>query len=292
MVDTALENKKYRSAKASKITKHVLIYIDLVILSIIWLFPFVYLIAQSLSKTYIYGNFFPTPDQLTFNNYVVLFTDTTYPYWRWFLNTLLIALATAVLQTILVLMTSYALSRLRFKGRTLIMKMILILGMFPGFLGMVVILFLLKLLNMNGNIFSLILVYCGGSAMNYYIAKGFFDTIPKSLDEAVYIDGGNNNTVFWKIIMPLSKPIIIYTILISFTAPWGDYLLASYLAQGNQQLFNVAVGLQQMTSLGNIEKYFTVFCAGGVFVSIPIMALFFWLQKYYVEGIAGGAVKG
>lgn len=182
MVDTALENKKYRSAKAGKITKHVLTYINLAVLSVIWLFPFVYLIAQSLSKTYIYGNFFPTADQLTFHNYVALFTDSTYPYWRWFLNTLVIALVTAILQTILVLMTSYALSRLRFKGRTFIMKMILILGMFPGFLGMVVILFLLKLLNMNGNIFSLILVYCGGSAMNYYIAKGFFDTIPKSLD--------------------------------------------------------------------------------------------------------------
>ena len=128
--------------------------------------------------------------------------------------------------------------------------------------------------------------------MQYYIAKGFFDTIPKSLDEAAMIDGANKNTIFFKIIMPLSKPIIVYTLLISFTAPWGDFMTASYIAGGNPSMMTVAVGLQQMITLTQRVQMFPTFCAGGVVVAIPIMALFFWLQKYYVEGITGGAVKG
>ncbi len=292
MANNVLDSgRKYRSQKAAKTTKQVLTYIFLVIISFIWLLPFAYFISQSFADIFYPGDFFPRPGNFTFQNYIDLFTDSTYPYWKWFLNTLIIASCTAILQTILVLLTSYALSRLRFKGRTAIMKMILILGMFPGFLGMIIVYFLLGMVGLNTSIYSLILIYIGGSAMGYYIAKGFFDTISKSLDEAVLIDGGTNNTVFWKIIMPLSKPIIVYTILISFTGPWGDYMMAAYLAQGNQNMFNVAVGLQQMLAR-EASTYFTTFCAGGVFVSIPIMTLFFILQRYYVEGIAGGAVKG
>ena len=172
------------------------------------------------------------------------------------------------------------------------MKMMLILGMFPGFLSMLAVLFILKLLHLNSSILGLVLIYAAGSAMGYYISKGFFDTIPKSLDEAVLIDGGTKNTVFWKIILPLSKPIIVYTILMSFTAPWGDYMMASYVAQGRSTMWNVAVGLQQLLSRGNIETYFPRFCAGAVITSLPIMILFFALQKYYVEGVTGGSVKG
>ena len=172
------------------------------------------------------------------------------------------------------------------------MKLILILGMFPGFLGMLVVFYILTLLGLSTSIYSLILVYTAGSAMSYYVAKGFFDTIPKSLDEAVLIDGGSKNTVFWKVILPLSKPIIIYTILCSFTGPWGDFMFGSYIVK-NASLppsgYTVAVGLQSIVADPN---YYGVFCAGAVLVSIPITALFFWLQRYYVEGIAGGAVKG
>lgn len=282
--------RRYSSHKARDLTKRTFIYIILVLMSIFWLFPFVYLIFQSFAKTYSHGSFFPK--EWTLDNYAGLFTDTAYPFFRWFINTFLIALATAVLQSILVLMTSYALSRLRFKGRQAIMKMILILGMYPGFLGMVVIYYILQLIGLDQSIYSLIIIYVGSSAMGYYIAKGFFDTIPKSLDEAVLIDGGTKNTVFWKVIMPLSKPIIIYTVLMSFTAPWGDYMLAAYLAQGKAPMFNVAVGLRQMLTKDNIDIYFPRFCAGAVITSIPITVLFFSMQRYYVEGIAGGAVKG
>ncbi len=298
-----VSQQKYRSQKAVKITKQVLTYIFLTIISIIWIIPFIYLLSQSFISMegraagidpYSFGQFFPTfgpTGNFTFNNYVTLFNDPAYPFITWWVNTLIIAIVSSILQTILTLLTSYTLSRLRFKGRQGIMKLILVLGMFPGFLGMIINYYILDLLGLTSSIFSLILLYISGSMMNYYISKGFFDTISKSLDEAVLIDGGTNNTVFWRIIMPLSKPIIVYTILISFTGPWGDYMMAAYLAHGNQEMFNVAVGLQQMLEKG-AGTYFTTFCAGAVFVSIPIMILFFILQRYYVEGIAGGAVKG
>lgn len=295
--------QSYRSHKRAIITRNVLVYTLLVIISIIWLVPFVYLVVQSFANIYSPRYFIPfanTPENLaagypvwTMVNYKTLFTDSSYHFGRWYLNTLIISAISSAIETVLVLGTSYAFSRLRFKMRQAYMKLILILGMFPGFLGMVIIYSVLKLLNLNGNVYSLILIYCGGSAMQYYIAKGFFDTVPKSLDEAAMMDGANKNTIFFKVIMPLSKPIIVYTILITFTGPWGDFMMPAYLSGGNDLARTVAVGMQRMvTSLDDHVRYFPVFCAGGVFVSLPIMALFFWLQKYYVEGITGGAVKG
>lgn len=282
--------RKYRSKKGKEITTKIILYIVLIIISVIWIIPFIYLVLQSFATSYNAAKFIP--ESFTFQNYINLFTDEIYPFGRWYLNTLIIAIICSVLQTVITLMTSYTFSRLRFKARTGYMKLILILGMFPSFLGMVVTYFILDLIGLDGSIFGLIIVYCAGAGMGYYISKGFFDTIPKSLDEAAMIDGASKNTIFWKVIIPLSKPIIVYTVLMSFTGPWGDYMLASYIAQGKQELFNVAVGLQQMLSKGQELKYFPQFCAGGVFVSIGIMALFFWLQRYYVEGVTGGAVKG
>lgn len=285
-----INSKKYHSAKAKSITRKTIIYIVLVVICLIWLVPYAYLISKSFEATFTYTSFLP--NVWTVDNYVKLFTDGNYPFWKWFINTFLIALANMVLQTILTLVTSYTLSRLRFKGRTTLMKMMLILGMFPGFLGMIANYFIIGLLGLDSSLFALIILYAAGSAMNYYISKGFFDTIPKSLDEAVLIDGGNKNTVFWRIILPLSKPIVVYTLLMSFNAPWGDFMMASYIAKGRPNMTTVAVGLQKFVELSTSAEYFTRFCAGAVIVSLPIMILFFILQQYYVEGITGGAVKG
>ena len=215
-------------------------------------------------------------------------------YIRWYMNTLTIALFTSVIQTAIVLSVSYALSRLRFKGRKLIMNVVLILGLFPGFLTMITLYFLLKQLGLTqaGAVPGLILIYCASSGMGYYISKGFFDTIPKSLDESARIDGATRFQVFLKIIMPLAKPIVIYTVLMAFMAPWGDYVFASYVAFGHQNGYNVAVGLYNWVNTNDFQNYFTRFCAGGVLVAVPITALFLALQKYYVEGVTGGAVKG
>ena len=287
------EPKKVVSQRKVNKTKRVALYVILFIMAVIWLFPFVYLVGQSFAKVYVPNSFFPSFSNFTFDNYVALFDEkSAWTFWTWWKNTMIIAVISSLISTTFVLLTSYGLSRLRFKLRPSIMKLFLILGMFPGFIGIVVVYFILKSLGLSGSIYSLIIVYTASSGMGYFIAKGYFDTIPRSLDEAAMIDGANKNTIFWRVILPLAKPIIVYSLLLSFVGPWGDFMMASYLAGGNSNNFNVAVGLQQMITKEAMGTHFTTFCAGGVLTSIPIMALFFGLQRFYVEGVTGGSVKG
>ena len=227
-------------------------------------------------------------------NFVRCVDSSNCDFVRWFLNTLTIAAFCAAIQTVMQLSVSYTLSRMRFKGRKLLMNVCLVLGMFPGFLTMIVLYYLLKMLGLTqaGAIPGLILISCASSGMGYYISKGFFDTVPKSLDESARIDGATRFQVFLKIIMPMAKPIVIYTILMAFMGPWGDYVFASYVAFGHKASYNVAVGLYRWVNTNDYQGYFTRFCAGGVLVAIPITVLFMALQKYYVEGVTGGAVKG
>ncbi|MBQ9210952.1 MAG: sugar ABC transporter permease [Clostridia bacterium] len=286
-----------RSKKGHERRVNTSIYVILVLMSIIWLAPFVFLVFQSF-RSYLTESggmeAYLLPKTWSLDNYRWLLTDPNSHFLRWYGNTLIIAIFVAVLQTIIVLSVSYALSRLRFRGRKLIMNMVLVLGLFPGFLTMITLYFLLKQfgLTQSGAIPGLILIYVASSGMGYYISKGFFDTIPKALDESARIDGATRFQVFLKIIMPLSKPIVIYTILMAFMAPWGDYVFASYVAFGSEPNYNVAVGLYRWVNVNDYQGYFTRFCAGGVLVAVPVTALFMALQKYYVEGVTGGAVKG
>ena len=287
--------KKFRSKKAVERGTNAVIYIILTIISIIWLLPFCYLLIQSLRGESGSSTLYFWPKQWTFDNYIKLFTDTSiYNFPRWYGTTLLISVVVTLIQTTIVLITSYALSRLRFKMRKPLMNLMLVLGMFPGFMSMTAVYFILKLVGLTQNmgLVGLILVYVASSCMGYYICKGFFDTIPKSLDEAARIDGASRQVVFFKIILPLAKPIIIYTILTAFMAPWGEYMFASLIANGSQENFNVAVGLWQMLQRETKQEYFTRFCAASVLISIPITVLFFCLQRYYVQGVTGGSVKG
>ncbi len=287
-----MENKRYRSKKLWEKTSLALIYAVLIIISLIWLVPFFMLIILSfrgehvgMSADYLF------PKQWSFDNYIKLFTETK--FLTWYGNTMLVSVVVTVFQTVIVLMTSYALSRLRFKMRKPLMNLMLILGMFPGFLSMTAVYFVLKEINLTQKLLGLMLVYTASSAMQYYICKGFFDTIPKSLDEAARIDGASRHTIFVKIILPLAKPIIIYTILTAFIAPWGEYMFSSFIMLGDPDKFTVAVGMKSWLDNSTMaSEYFTVFCAAAVVVSIPITALFIWLQRYYVEGITGGSVKG
>ena len=233
------------------------------------------------------------PKAYTFANYINLFTETQlFNYPRWFMNTFIVAIFTCIISTLFVLMTSYTLSRLRFRSRRGIMNLGLILGMFPGFMSMIAVYFILKAMGLSQSLLALILVYSGGTGLGYYIAKGFFDTIPRVLDEAAIVDGANQNQIFWKVILPLSKPIIIYTVLISFMAPWVDFIFVSVIMKDNYNNYTIALGLYQMLTRENIFRYFTQFCAGAVLIAIPITILFVIMQKYYVEGVTGGAVKG
>ena len=363
---TSAPEKKFRSKKGHERRVNGSIYTLLVIMSIIWLCPFVFLVLQSFRSyaTEAGGMVnYLLPKQFSLDNYAFLFAGAKFSlsylvkdtgaialtvitnliglggiflclnrkpknplepakgnvkgallvllglvvlnlvravdsaecdFVRWFLNTLTIAAFCAVIQTLMQLSVSYTLSRMRFRGRKLIMNVVLVLGMFPGFLTMIVLYYLLKMLGLTqeGAVPGLILISCASSGMGYYISKGFFDTVPKSLDESARIDGATRFQVFLKIIMPMAKPIVIYTILMAFMGPWGDYVMASYVAFGHKASYNVAVGLYRWVNTNDYQGFFTRFCAGGVLVAIPITVLFMALQKYYVEGVTGGAVKG
>lgn len=273
---------------------NIVVYVILTLLSIIWLLPIAWLVILAFrgDTTGAYTpNVFPT--KFTFDNFINLFTDTTlFNYPRWFLNTLIVAIFTCLLATSMVLMISYTFSRLNFPSKKNLMNVGLILSMFPGFMAIIAVYHLLKAVGLDQTLIALILVYSSTAALGYFVAKGFFDTIPKSLDEAATIDGATRNQIFFKIILPLSKPIVVYTALTSFMAPWVDFIFVSVIMKDNYQNYTVALGLYQMITRENISRYFTQFCAGAVIVSIPITLIFLSVQKYYVGGVTGGAVKG
>ena len=289
------ENRIRRSglgAKASRRLANGAIYAVLIIITLVWIFPFFGIVMESfkVNTKGMDGELFP--EVFGFDNYIRLFKETD--FLKWFLNTAIMGVATALLQTIFVLAMSYTLSRLRFKGRKALMNVMLILGMFPGFLTMILIYKVFSDIGLTMQMapVGLVIVYCASSGMGYYISKGFFDTIPKTLDEAARVDGATRLQVFYKIIMPLSGSIIIYTILMGFMAPWGDFMLASYLIHENSQGMSVAVGMFEWLSKTMVNTNYPRFCAAGVVVAVPVTTVFLLLQKYYVEGVTGGAVKG
>ena len=282
-----------KSYKAKRALGNAVVYTILTILSIIWILPLIWIVMTSFSgeeATYITT---VIPTKWTFDNYTELFTKTQmFNYPRAFLNTFIIAIFSCIISTLSVLMVSYTFSRLRFKARKAFMNVAMILGMFPGFMTMIAIYYILKVIGLSQSIIGLIIVYSAGASLGYFISKGFFDTVPKALDEAATIDGANKNQIFWKIILPMSKPIVVYTVLTSFIGPWTDFILAKMLLRDAIDQYTVALVLWKWTEKEQIDQYFYNFCAGSVVVAIPITALFIKMQKFYVEGITGGAVKG
>ena len=279
-------------AKASRRIGNTVVYVILILMTVVWLFPFFGIVMESFRVESQMQQSYLIPKEFGLDNYIRLFKETDFLIW--FKNTGIMGVATAAIQTIFVLSMSYVLSRLRFKGRKGLMNLMLILGMFPGFLTLILIYKVFSDVGLTGANapIGLIIVYCASSGMGYYVSKGFFDTIPTSLDEAARVDGATRWQVFYKVIMPLSKPIVIYTILMGFMAPWGDFMQASYIIHENSAGMNVAVGVYEWMSKTMVNTNYTMFCAAGVIVAIPVTTVFLLLQKYYVEGVTGGAVKG
>ncbi|MCH5165214.1 MAG: ABC transporter permease subunit [Clostridiales bacterium] len=269
-----------------------IIHVLLVIMAVVWLLPFVFILFESFRVESTGPAGYIIPHKWGFDNYVRLFKETEFA--RWFLSTFLIGIFCAVVQTLFILAMSYALSRNRFKGRKFLMNLMLVLGMFPGFLTLILMYTLLEGWGLTGKNapYGLAILYVASAGMGYYVCKGFFDTISHSLDEAAMVDGATKFQIFYKIIIPMSKPIIIYTILMGFMAPWGDFITASFMSNNDTRGFNVATGLQWLIGETRAGEYYTTFCAGGVVVALPITLLFMFLQKYYVAGVTGGAVKG
>lgn len=270
-------------------------HLVLALLAVIWLVPILWLVVTSFSgyKGINTAHFFP--ETWSLDNYKVLFfqPDSVVQYGAWFKNTLIIAIFTCIISTSFVLMVSYTMSCLRFKGRKGLMSFGIILNMFPGVLSMIAVYFVMKSIGLTNSHLGMIIVYSAGAGLGYLITKGFMDTISTSLREAAWLEGASEATIFFKIIIPLSQPIIVYTIINSFLVPWGDFVLAKLmLNSGIATDWTIAIGLFNMLNKSLVNKYFSIFCAGGVIVSIPISALFVLMQKFYVEGVTGGSVKG
>ncbi len=292
---------KVRSMKKQERMLTGLSYVLLIILTVIWLYPILWIILNAFRTErnnagelvgIVVSNYWPKAFGI--DNFVRLFTQTQFP--TWLLNTLFVSFFTFIFSTILSLSVAYVMSKIKFGARKLILNVNLIMGLFPGFMSIIAIYYILKSVGLTQNLTALILVYSAGAGLGFYIGKGFFDLISNSLIESARIDGATNFQIFTKIILPISKPIIIYTALMSFMGPWMDFIFARViLGETNTQLHTVAIGLYSMIygPQSSIDpNRFTVFTAGSVIVAIPIISLFLSLQKFYVEGVTSGAVKG
>ena len=289
--NTLKRNKKSVSSRVSNFFIHVF----LAMLAAVWVLPIFWIILTSFRAepgSYV-STFFPKG--YTLANYIKLFTDrNVLNFPRMFGNTLIIAVFTCIISTFFVLSVSYSLSRMRFKLRKPYMNLAMILGLFPGFMAMIAEYYILKALGLTEGSavrLALIIVYSAGTGLGFQIAKGYFDTIPRSVDEAAIMDGATQWQVFTRITMPLSKPIIIYTVMTSFIAPWVDFIFAKVIVRANADQFTVAIGLWNMLQKEYINQWYTSFAAGAVIISLPIAILFVYMQKFYVEGMSG-AVKG
>jgi len=265
-------------------------YILLTIIAICCLYPALWVIISSMRPGT--SLFSPTflPKQLTLEHYSDLFNSKSIMFGRWYLNTLKIAVLTMLFSSALVLMTAYSLSRFRFKGRKLTMTVILVIGMFPGFMSLIAIYILLMQLNLLDTHTAIVLVYSAGAGLGAFVVKGFFDSIPKSIEESARIDGASHMQVFTKIMLPLSKPMLVYVMLTSFTGAWGDFIFARAVLRTKEQ-WTIAVGMWDMVN-SQQNTNFTLFAAGSVLVAVPITLLFMYLQRFLVDGLTAGANKG
>lgn len=281
--------EKKKSVRRGRIIDAIWSNALIVLLALIWLIPIIWVILASFSAqtTFKSDTFFPT--SYTIANYVDLFTKTDFP--KWVLNTLIIAVCNTILTTLFTVVTAFALSRFRFKTRKFFLNITLILGMFPGFMSMVAVFFILSDLKLINSIWSLLVYYVAGAGLGFFVCKGYFDTIPKDIDEALKMDGIPAAVSFVKVYLPLAMPIIIYTALLAFMAPWADYILAGLVLKSDSAK-TVAVGLYGWMDKSKINDYFTKFAAGSVIVAVPITALYISLQRFFIEGISAGAVKG
>ncbi len=282
-----IENKK--GFNIQKFLRMVPVYTLLIIISILILAPVVWIVGSSLNPGTSLFNSRIFPKEPTLRHYRDLFTETDYKLW--YLNTLKIATINMVLSVVLTTLTAYVFSRFRFKGRKVTIIAMLILQMFPSFMSMTAIYVLLYRLNLLNTHLGLILVYASGQIpYNTWLCKGYFEGIPKSLDEAAKIDGASNMTIFRKVIIPLAKPIITFVAISNFIGPWFDFVFPQLILRSSDKK-TLALGLFEWIQK-NQNTYFTRFAAGSILVAIPITVLFLFLQKYIVAGLSSGATKG
>ena len=292
------KKKPISTLKARRITMDIIVHIFLSIVAIVWVMPFVYLIGQSLRNTEFNGmdttSFFPK--EYGFKNFIKLFTETgTVNFPRMFMNTFIVAACSCTIGSFFVLAVSYSLSRLKWKMRKPYMNMGMVITLFPGFMSMTAIYFLLKAMGLTGDgnpLLGLIICNCAGCGVGFHVMKGYMDTIPKALDEAAYLDGATKWQTYTRITLPLCKPMIVYQVVTAFMGPWCDFIFARLICRDQKQYYTVSIGLWDMVmKMDSVNQYFTRFCAGAVVVAIPISILFIITQRFYQEAMSG-SVKG
>ena len=290
-----MAKKSIGGMKAKRLTGDIITYIFLTIVCLIWLLPFFWLVMQSFrdGKGQFISTFLPTA--YTFNNYKALFTEfSVMNFPRMFMNTFVIACFSCLISTFFVLSVAYCTSRLKWKMRKPYMNMSMVIGLFPGFMSMVAIYYLLKTMGLTEGPMipvALIVCYTSGCGMGFHVMKGYMDTIPKALDEAAYLDGATKWQTFIKITLPLCKPMIVYQIITSFMGPWCDFVMAKLIVGAEAKYYTVAIGLWRMLEKEFVGNWFTRFCSGSVLIAIPISILYIITQRFYQEAMSG-SVKG
>ncbi len=260
-------------------------------------FPLCYVLSASLNPSGTLTGSNQLFRVVSLENYRLLLTNPSQPYLTWYVNTLVIATASALGTVFLGALAAYAFSRMRFSGRRLGLMSLLLVQMFPQLLGMVAIFLLLSWLGDIvpvlglGSGLALVMVYLGGAlGVNTYLMYGFFNTIPISLDEAARVDGAGHARIFFTIILRLVAPILAVVGLLSFIASVNEFVIASVVLGGDVSSQTLAVGLFQFVSQ-LFNSNFQVFTAGAVLAAVPVMVLFLYLQRYIVSGLTAGAVK-
>ena len=231
----------------------------------------------------------PWPERLSVSNFTSVMTDQ--PFARWMLNSALVAIFTTLLGVFLACTAAYAFSRFKFPGRRVGMMAFLVSQMFPGTLMLIPLyIIIVQLLGLGSSRIGLIIVYATSSIpFSVWMLKGYFDTIPKELEEAAVIEGASAGKIFWRIVLPLAKPAVAITALFSFMTAWNEFILAATFMD-KENMYTAPVGLRFF--VGGFSQQWGYFAAGSIIVSIPVVLLFLYLQKYLVSGLTAGGVKG
>ncbi|CAM3315437.1 sugar ABC transporter permease [Vagococcus fessus] len=281
--------KKTHSYKRTVALSKFFTYLFMVVLSIIIIYPLLITVSSAFKAGNVSAFSLDFNSKWTLNNFQRLFSETLYG--SWYKNTLIIAVLTMVCQVIIVTLSGYTYSRYRFVGRKSSLKLFLIIQMVPTMAALTAFYVMAFLLDALDQYWFLTLIYIGGGIpMNTWLMKGYFDTVPYDLDESAKLDGAGHFRIFWQIILPLVKPMIAVQALWAFMGPFGDFMLARFLLR-SQEKITVAVGLQSFISNSKDQKV-ALFAAGAILIAVPIVTLFFFLQKHFVSGLLAGGTKG
>ncbi|MCL2094001.1 MAG: sugar ABC transporter permease [Treponema sp.] len=277
-----------KTYKLKKIISTVLIYANLIIVALFVIYPLLWVLGSSLNSSAGIARTSVFPEHPSLVNYIRLFTE--FNYGRWYLNTLYVAILTMIFSIVIHTMTAFVFARFDFKGRKMGLLSVMILQMFPSFMSLTALYMIALNFGMLNNLHMLVIIYvAGGIPGNIWLVRGYMLNIPKSMDEAASIDGLTKLQLFYRIILPLSLPIMFFIAVTSFMGPWMDYMLPRYLINMNERR-TLAIGLFDLITGTHAD--FAAFCAGAVLVAIPITAMYMVFQKFLLEGIMAGANKG